>query len=541
MKTPRNITWICAHGNTAIAALLALFFCFAPGALIVYNLFDPGIAGERTPRMAFRLHRNLAPVLDAWARKRVASGKAAALTGENVPGTEWPLFSAVFYLWSTESLQAAWERDTTRAPGPPKEYARAAIESLTKLALDPNHAAWVRRLWGNDYLHHDNLFYRYARIAAMTSHHNLTGDPQYLPMLREETESLAAELDASPTGLMEDYPTECYPADVVAAWACIRRADQALGTNHSALVDRALRAFRGKTLDAHGLPPYAADAGRGLPLGPARGCSNSYVCSVAPELWPSEAKQWYAAYETHFWQRRWGAAGFREFARDAGQSDWYMDVDAGPSVAGHGVAASAFGLSAARLNGRFDHAYPLAAQMLAVSWPLPNGRLLMPLVLSNAAHAPCLGEAAILYQLTRTPQPGFPVRSGGTLPPLVFTMLAAYFSGGAVTVFAALRALRSTRMASVRRPNLQLALWLVLVTGSTALLLGGFTSAGLVALLSAQFLPRGRRVSPLENGAAYSGPAARENAWSLARALRIAKFVSMAAKRLPVATAGKAE
>jgi hypothetical protein len=48
-------------------------------------------------------------------------------------------------------------------------------------------------------------------------------------------------------------------------------------------------------------------------------------------------------------------------------------VDADPVLAGHGVSACSFGIGAARKNGRFDRAYPLAAEMLASIGELPNG------------------------------------------------------------------------------------------------------------------------------------------------------------------------
>ena len=46
-------------------------------------------------------------------------------------------------------------------------------------------------------------------------------------------------------------------------------------------------------------------------------------------------------------------------------------MDAGPVIHGFGFAASGFGLAAARAHGRFDHAYPLSLEMIALSWPLP--------------------------------------------------------------------------------------------------------------------------------------------------------------------------
>jgi len=75
-----------------------------------------------------------------------------------------------------------------------------------------------------------------------------------------------------------------------------------------------------------------------------------------------------------------------------------MDVDSGPVLYGLGTAATAFGIDAARINGRFDHASTLSYEMIAASWPLPNGTLLFPRIFSNGDHAPYLGEMAILLR-----------------------------------------------------------------------------------------------------------------------------------------------
>ena len=130
----------------------------------------------------------------------------------------------------------------------------------------------------------------------------------------------------------------------------------------------------------------------------------SFMLTWAPQLWPQTAQDWYAKYSEQFWQEGLFFAGFREFPKDI-DVGWFnmSDVDAGPVVGGYGVAASAFGVGAARAMGRTDQAYKLAAQALVASWPLPDGTLLVPRVLSNVSDAPYLGEAATLFALTRTP------------------------------------------------------------------------------------------------------------------------------------------
>jgi hypothetical protein len=122
--------------------------------------------------------------------------------------------------------------------------------------------------------------------------------------------------------------------------------------------------------------------------------------------------------------------------------NWYADVDSGPVIAGHGVAATAFGLGAALVNGRRDHATPLLAELFAVSWPLPSGTLLLPRLLSNATDAPYLGEAAVLYVLTRQPlAPTVPGQARG-LPGLVYLTLGGQLLVGSALAWLAIRKLR---------------------------------------------------------------------------------------------------
>jgi hypothetical protein len=485
---------VAARINLALAVVIAAYFFFLPGFTVVRDLADPALRTDATPRAARRLFRSLTPRYRRWAETRMAGTEATRLTADEIAATEWPLFGSVFYLWAVEDLQDDWERGDPRRRGPaaPRDTAREAVEAAIALVLDPAHATWVRNHWGEDYLHRENVFYRMLLIAAMTSHHRLTGDPEHLPFLRDQATSLAAELDASPHGLLDDYPGECYPGDVLMAIAAIRRADAVLGTDHRAFAARAVRGFEGPLLDQRGLLPYAAIA-RGGFAGDARGCGLSYAGMSAPYLWPERAITWFDGYERYFWQERHGLHGFREFANDGPGPEWHMDVDAGPVLGGIGVSASAFGLAAARIMGRFDRAWPLAAQTIVFSWPLPDGTLLMPRVLSNAAHAPHLGEACILYTLTRRTAPGMIRRTGGSLPPLAGVGIALYFilSAGCSCSpnWRAWRRRAQTADEAIRAPRAQWAAWLFfLATAAGVGLLYGPT-LGVFALLPTLLFP----------------------------------------------------
>ena len=478
--------------NSVGVMLLAAYFFIYPPIRAVLNMWDPALRQPGIPKVTWRLYQNLTPRYARWAQERVAQGQAEGLSVRNISGTEWPLFGSVFYLWGAENLQIAWGAGDHTAGVEPRVFAKDAIIAASELVIDPKHATWVKKHWGEDYLHRENVFYRMLIIAALSSREELLHDRAHTELLRDQVGTFAQELDASKTGLLDDYPGECYPGDVMAALMCIKRADAVLGTDHSTLIKRALRAFTGARATRHQLPPYMAGSATGLPCSEARGCANSYVCLNAPELWPAQARQWYELYDRFFWQRRITAVGYREYPKDIPHADWTIDVDAGPVIAGHGVAASAFGVGAARKNGRFDRAYPLAAEMLATVGELPNGVLAIPRLLSNLSDAPMLGEAAILWQLSIQPQQGFAVKTGGSIPFYVYIVLLSVFLFGAWRILEAIWTFRDARHPpepAVWAPTLQVIAWVLVMLTALAALSTGHALIGLVALVFAVTLP----------------------------------------------------
>lgn len=499
LTTPTSAT-VCRYGNAAIAAFLAAWFFIVPGLIFLRDLSDPALRSADIPRIAWRLHRDLTPRYARWARERITSGKAAHLHLYDIPSTEWPMFGSVYYLWATEALQKAWEKDNSASAVAPRIYARETIEAAVDLIIDPVHHTWVKTHWGADYLHTENVFFRSMIIAALTSYENLVGDGKHLALLRDQVDTLAAELDASPHGVLEDYPGECYPIDVFSTIACIQRADKVLGSDHSAFVRRSIRAFEGDMLDKRGLIPYLVHDETGRQFGPSRGIGNSYTLIFAPELWPDRARDWYQRYEQHFWQKKWWAAGFREYPREIEPAfAEYLsvrmgyDVDAGPIIAGFSPAANAFGLAAAKVNGRLDHAYTLGTQILASTWPLANGNLLGPRILSSHEHAPYLGEACLLFFFAQQPHASAEIVTGGHKPGCVFIGLLFYFGTGALILLATFRAVWKWRRKRARimvpYQTVQVVVWTVLMAGALVLLAGGHIGSAILITLVAQFFP----------------------------------------------------
>ncbi len=479
------------HVNGIIVIAFALYFFILPAVTLGQNLVQLRAAQMAIPPFTFDWHRSLSPKFEAWARERVRSAAAVDLDVNNISGTEWPMFSTVFYLWATEALQLAWEEEPSLFDEMPMAYSQGAVESSAALIVDPNNANWVKIHWGEDYLKQENLFYRMLLISGLTSYQKLTNNNTYEPLLRSQVESLTLEIDTSPYGMIDDYPGQYYSIDMVAAIAAVQRADAVLDTNHGEFVQRALRAFSGRAIDPlTSLPTYAASSKTGNRRGLARGVGGAYMLIWAPELWPETADHWYESFEDHFWQENAFAVGYRELARQLPAQEWFMDVDAGPVVGGYGTAATAFGLGAARVNGRFDQAYPLTAQALAVSWPLPNGTRLGPKLLSNLSDAPYAGEAALLFTLTRRPISG-PISEvvsmpTGGMPLVVYVFLVGYLGIGSVLVW---RAVRSIREWQGHVDERYIGVWLVLVGGGVVLIGFGRPVAGFLVLLLAQGVP----------------------------------------------------
>jgi len=149
------------------------------------------------------------------------------------------------------------------------------------------------------------------------------------------------------------------------------------------------------------------------------------------------------------------------------------------------------------VNGRFDHAYPLVAEAIVFSWPLIDGTLAMPRILSNVTHAPYLGEASVIFNLTRMPSEGVQIVTGGRLPVIVYITLALFLGIGAIAIYSAIITLirwkKHCYEELVAYENIQLKLWIVLVIAGVLLCFTYNFAIGLLCVLLAQFLPRTQR------------------------------------------------
>ena len=495
VETMKKQLKLCVIINAVILVALAFYIFLIPAIIILNDLHDPGLYSNSTTHCVFRWHKSLSPKYEKWARKRILNGTATALSTENISGTEWPVFGSVFYLWATQSLQEAYEENPKLASVAPKTYAKGAIEAAAALVADPNHASWVKQHWGDDYLEKENLFYRMLLISGLASYQKISDNKKYEDLLRWQVESLSKELDESPYGLLDDYPGQCYPVDIVPAIAAIKRADAVLGTDHSEFVARAIRGFEDTRLDLNTkLPGYMVSSRTGKALDSARGVGISFMLIWAPELWPQTANDWYDKYQKQFWkQNRW-IAGFREFPKSFNLKRFFFeDVDAGPVVAGYGAGASAFGIGATRAMGRFDNAYPIAAEAISLSWPLPDGTLLLPRMLSNMSDAPYLGESSMIFALSRKAIEKNIVQSNRKTPWIVYAEVILFICMGLYIVTdTLLKTKRGYRLSDkfiILNPKIQLSIWAFLMIVSFIIILTVNVPVGMIFILLAQLIP----------------------------------------------------
>ncbi|MDA7672453.1 hypothetical protein OAG79_03065 [Akkermansiaceae bacterium] len=270
--------------------------------------------------------------------------------------------------------------------------------------LDEGHAHWVKDYWGEDYLEDPNCFYRMRYIGCLSSHYQLTGDESHLPLLREVTEDLVDDFDNSPHGLFDDYPNQCFPADVVCAIAMIRRADLALGIDRGDLAKNTLHRVMGNF--NNGLPLYTASEHTGWAATPSRGCTNGFFFAFVGKIDEELGRSLYKKYCDDFWQENFFTKGWREFRRGPDDEGFYYDPDSGPVISDIGCAATGLGLGAARFFGDSKRTSALSTQLLASATPLPSGRLLIPSLVADHEHAPLFPEIVMLHQLSISSEGG---------------------------------------------------------------------------------------------------------------------------------------
>ena len=409
----------------ALRLLLAIVLFFWPAAEVLRLTFSPSFRATGRPPQLRRWMQATASRFAPWAADFQSAQKAAAAHTHDVAATEWPMFGSVFFLLAVQDAEALHPGLFDSSP-----EIRRAVEAAAAIVADPVTATWVKRQWGDDYLVRKNAFYRGLLLHGLTAHARITGDTRHHALLRAQVRSFKAELLAAPFHLVDDYPGQCWPVDMVWAVAGLQRAAALLGEPVDDLPQIFMETVNARLLDDSGTPASRAEARTGRPTAPARGVTNSGLLLFAADLDAPIAAEWYTAYARGFWQENAWFSGFRETPK--GGPDAFQDIDSGPVVQGVGSAASAFGIGAALRAGRVDHAAPMTLQGVAVSWPTPFGFIVPGLMGKVAMDGWPMAEAALLFAWTRPAPPSSTTPWTGRTPPLVWAALAMYLLAGTI-------------------------------------------------------------------------------------------------------------
>ncbi|MBI4559648.1 MAG: hypothetical protein HY706_18830 [Candidatus Hydrogenedentes bacterium] len=425
--------WIQLFLGGAFIVFSLLFFLY-PAITVARIAMDSELRATGQCRLTHRWFTSAAGRFDSWATEYLDTAYASSVRHEDVAATEWPMFGAVFFLLTAETLYRQGKFDTVPA------RVRDASEKAARIVASPVTATWVKTKWGEDYLEQENVFYRMLLIMGLSSYERLTGNSQYRSLMSHQRKTLAQELEKAPFHLRDDYPGECYPSDVLWAVAAIQHAEELENVQPGELGQHLMAVLDGPVKAPEGLPAFQVDAESGSILQGARGCGNSGILVFAAELDPLIAQDWYRAHEANFWQVTGWAVGFREFARGALED--FMDVDSGPVLFGFGSVASVFGIGAAKSVGRVDHAAPLTMEAVACAWPTPFGFLIPGIMGKLAADSWSLGEVALLFSMTRPTIVSETVPFTGSAPLLVWVLLAIYAILGLLFIALEIRSCR---------------------------------------------------------------------------------------------------
>lgn len=151
-----------------------------------------------------------------------------------------------------------------------------------------------------------------------------------------------------PYRMLESYRGHVFPVDNVAAFWSLHLHDHLYGTRFGVVIDEWLAHLK-KIADKHtGCIPSKVRLRDGAAEWEPRGCSESWTIAMLGAFRPDAARAEYERYKRHFGTRLLGAFAFREWRKGVSKPS---DADSGPIVNGAGMAATGFGLAAARIVG----------------------------------------------------------------------------------------------------------------------------------------------------------------------------------------------
>jgi hypothetical protein len=194
--------------------------------------------------------------------------------------------------------------------------------------------------------------------------------------------ALEARLLASPIGLIQTYPYECYPIDNAAGIASLALRDRSAHGTISPPVRRWLDEFASRWRHAPtGLLYQAVDETSGQPTDYPRGSGTNLAAYFLSFADPSLARALFHSANASLAQSSFGFTALREYPIGI---DGPGDIDSGPLLAGWSISSTGFSLAGCRQSGdltgftarwRLVHLFGAPAQRDGRSHFITGGRL----------------------------------------------------------------------------------------------------------------------------------------------------------------------
>jgi len=168
-------------------------------------------------------------------------------------------------------------------------------------------------------------------------------------------------------------------------------------------------------------------------------------------------------------------------------------------MAGYGCQPIAFGVGAARANGRMGHAYTMSALALVGAWRLPDGTLPLPRLLSDLIDAPYVGEAGLLFSFSRMPVVPQIQQSKKAIPLLVYLVITLAIVIGLLLLLSPIMEIKRVWTGIERYTipllSLQLAFRALLILAAVLIYFEHDMTTGWLVLLGAIVFPISKRRS----------------------------------------------
>ena len=98
---------------------MSIYYFLHPSIAVYLQIRDLSSPQSGISKFAFNNHRAISDEIATWAQRRVDRSLGKDLSTSKISGTEWPMFSVVYFLWSTEELdKARIELGSTDTPRP---------------------------------------------------------------------------------------------------------------------------------------------------------------------------------------------------------------------------------------------------------------------------------------------------------------------------------------------------------------------------------------------------------------------------------------